>query len=108
MPAPGLPLFAREFRVPRRGHRLEDCEDVAALAPERGRFAVADGAAESSFAALWARLLVEDFVQTSQAPSAWAIWSQTLPPLRQRWAAAIQRAPGTPALPWYLEARLDQ
>ena len=35
MPAPGLPLFAREFRVPRRGHLLEDCEDIAALAPER-------------------------------------------------------------------------
>src|SRR5438876_30634 len=66
---PGRALHFREFRLARRGHPLAECQDAAAADPERGRFAVADGAAESSLAAPWARLLVEDFVGAPGPPA---------------------------------------
>lgn len=119
MTVSGLVPLCREFRMPRRGHTLEEYEDACAAVPERGRFAVADGATESSFAALWARLLVDDFVRAADGPPVWAGW---LPPLRQRWETAVAAevgrgwggaaangngAPAAP-VPWYLEDRLHQ
>jgi hypothetical protein len=110
MPATDLALQHREFQLPRRGHAFDECEDASAAAPDRGRFAVADGAAESFQGGLWARLLVDDFVRGDEAHTDWGKW---LPPLQARWAAEVGRrsAQGDragPALPWYLEARLQQ
>src|SRR5256885_10366862 len=110
MPAPGLAIGFREFRLPRRGHRAEECEDACAGAPERGRFAVADGATESFQGGLWARLLVEDFVRSGELHPDWRSW---LPPLQAHWAdRASQKGPDEAGagngLPWYLESRLLQ
>jgi hypothetical protein len=44
MPGSGLALGYRAFCLPRRGHTAEECQDACAGDPERGRFAVADGA----------------------------------------------------------------
>ena len=99
---PGRALHFREFRLARRGHPLAECQDAAAADPERGRFAVADGAAESSLAAPWARLLVEDFVGAPGPPAGWA---SGLPRLRQRWAAESGGGADPAALPWYLEGQ---
>ena len=105
MPRSGPGLSFREYRLPRRGHRLDECEDASAGDPARGRFAVADGASESSFAALWAKLLVEDFVH---APESGTAWATGLAPLRQRWTSTVAQEPAAPPLPWYLEDRLRQ
>ncbi len=56
----------RVFALPKRGHRLEEYEDAYAGNPDGGRFAVADGAAESSFANVWAQLLVSGFVRIAE------------------------------------------
>src|SRR5262249_6783433 len=75
---------------------------AAALSEEHGRFAIADGATESSFAALWARLLVAEFAAAPHPDLApWAAW---LPGLQQRWAEQV----GNHALPWYAEAKIQQ
>src|SRR5437660_1616800 len=118
MPATDLALHYQELSQPRRGHRAEECEDAwaASLAAEggRGRFAVADGAAESFQGGLWARLLAEAFVGGGDRHPDWVGW---LPPLQARWAeeATLDARPGggpnghaPPALPWYLESRLHQ
>jgi hypothetical protein len=90
----------REFWVPRRGNRSEEYEDAFATNVKAGRFAVADGATESSFAALWARLLVENFVQDAAADSAG--WQSRLPDLQKQWYASVWR----PDLPWNVEDKL--
>jgi hypothetical protein len=60
---------------------------------------VADGASESSFAGLWARLLTEGFVQAeADAANGW------LGPLRRRWAAEVEPL----ELPWYAEEKREQ
>src|SRR3954468_2183292 len=98
----GPPIFCKALALPKGGNSAAEYEDAAAADPERGRFAVADGAAESSLAAPWARLLVEDFVG---APGPPADWAAGLPRLRQRWAAEAGGGADPAALPWYLEGQ---
>src|SRR5262249_45203799 len=105
MSIPGLALRSRSFRLPKRGHALEECEDACACAPERGRFAVADGAAESAHAGPWARLLVEEFVRGGEALASWA---NSLPAMQARWASEVGDLPQPAALPWYLERKARQ
>jgi hypothetical protein len=114
MPVPGLALGCRAFRLPRQGYVVEECQDALACDPERGRFAIADGAAESPHSALWARLLVEEFVGQREPLPEWASW---LPSLQQRWARQVSRSAETVMdlvetaeadVPWYLEPGLNQ
>jgi hypothetical protein len=98
----GPPLFCQAFSLPKHGHSAEEYEDAAAADTRRGRFAIADGAAESSFAALWARLLVTGFAAAESGDlDPWLDW---LPPLQQRWDATVSGR----ALPWYAEMKLQQ
>src|SRR5580693_92137 len=102
MTAPGLDIRWRSFRVPRRGHRVEECEDACAVALERGRFAIADGAAESAYSGLWAQLLVDAFVAGGAEQPAWPGW---IAPLQQSWSEAVPQLTGADSLPWFLEER---
>lgn len=85
---------------PRRGNASEDCEDAIACDAQRGRFAIADGAGESSQAGPWARSLVEAFIET-QHP-----WPDWIGALQERWARAV--APVDTAQPWFLDGRAEQ
>jgi hypothetical protein len=90
------------YCLPKRGHSAEEYEDAFAGDPQNGRFAIADGASESAFAALWARLLVQHFVAAPLGqPCPWAEW---LPPLQKRWAVEVNDRP----LPWYAEAKVQE
>src|SRR5262245_52511752 len=104
MAAPGLALRHTCFRLPRKGHPGDECQDAAAGDAERGRFAVADGATESAHAGLWARLLVETFVAARNGADGMP-W---LGEAQQRWAVITRRRPGDPEPPWYLETGLRQ
>src|SRR5262245_1264051 len=102
MPPPGA-VRCLSFRLPRRGHAAEECDDALACAAERGRFAVADGAAESAQSGLWARLLVETFAHGESLP-AWPGW---IAAAQARWAEEASPGPDAP-VPWYLEDRHRQ
>jgi hypothetical protein len=88
------------FRVAKAGHAGEECEDAADFDLQRGRFAIADGASESAFAGLWARLLVRAFVAAPAGPDRWA-W---LPAARLRWAAEVSVKP----LAWFTQNKVGQ
>lgn len=124
MPLSGVVLGYRAFRLPRQGYGLEECQDALGGNAERGRFAIADGAAESPYSSLWAQLLVEEFVRQSERLPSWTSW---LPSLQERWSAQVtvyerwaaytpQSVNGTTpttekteaAVPWYLEPGLMQ
>ena len=88
---------ARSFRLPKHGSAESEYEDAIARSPGRAhprRFAVADGASESSFARLWAELLAEAYA--GGVLSAESIVAD-LQPLQERWNAAVATRP----LPWY-------
>jgi hypothetical protein len=97
-----MALEFKAFWLPKRGHSAEEYEDAFAGNGEVGCFAVADGASESSFAAAWAKLLVDGFVrEPAPQPGQWADW---LPPLQERWTVSLNGA----VLPWYAEAKVEQ
>jgi Protein phosphatase 2C len=94
------PLPWRALRAVKRGHAEAEYEDAWAANPRAGRFAVADGASETSYADLWARLLAEGFVA---ARSPWETPDWLSGP-RQRWSAAVDGLD----LPWYAEMKREQ
>jgi hypothetical protein len=104
MPVNGLSIQYWQFQTPKRGERVEDNEDASAADAAHGRFAIADGAAGSSYSALWARLLVEEYIH---APNSGA-WSDWLPAVQRRWESLVARRPGQSAMPWFVEDRMQQ
>lgn len=85
----------------KESHRPEEYEDAFAADSAQGRFAVADGASESSFAGRWATLLVDEFVRTPlQSSLDWPDW---LGSVRGQWANETDAQ----ALPWYAEAKAE-
>src|SRR5438874_561624 len=96
-----FPVRWQAFRLPKRGNSADEYEDACAANPYMGRFAVADGASESSFAGLWAQLLVNGFTKLVEKPDPDAGWLQAL---QKDWAKQV----GSKPLPWYAEAKRDQ
>lgn len=89
------------FHTHKRGNAPDEYEDAFAGDPAKARFAVADGASESSFVATWAKLLAEGFVAAEGKPWRELNW---LAPARQFWAADVDDRP----LPWYAEEKREQ
>lgn len=75
----------RAFHLHKDGNQPDEYEDAFAANAKAGRFAVADGASESSFASLWAKLLVDGFVGLREGRTSLG-W---LTPLQHRWAEAV-------------------
>jgi hypothetical protein len=97
---PDFTLTATAFAVPKAGNRPDEYEDAAACDVTAGRFAVADGATESSFAAEWAGLLAAAYVDRPVEPGSWADW---LAGPRARWEERV----GVLELPWYAEEKRE-
>jgi hypothetical protein len=88
----------REWWLPKEGNAPSEYEDAFRSAPERGRFAAADGATETSFSGRWAAALVATFVTAPPGfeadVDALASW---LAPLQEAWSEAVP----WDRLPWY-------
>ncbi|HLV78955.1 MAG TPA: hypothetical protein VKT32_01700 [Chthonomonadaceae bacterium] len=103
-----LRVCVQTFWTPKAGNRPDEYEDAfwpqaPALVRSGVRFrcAVADGATESSFSAVWANLLVREFC--ARQPSLTRFFS-ALPSLRQEWLRRVTAQP----LPWYAEDKVRQ
>lgn len=86
------------WRLHKEGNPPEEFEDAFGADPSTGRFAVADGATESSFAEPWARAMAHAFARQPPPwppdPEALAAW---LAPLQAEWHAGVP----WDGLPWY-------
>ena len=89
---------ATAWWAPKSGHAANEYEDAYAVEPGAHRYAVADGASETSFAKEWAELLVAGFVQEPPSPAVLHDW---MAPLQATWAAG-QKGKATA---WYSEAK---
>ncbi len=94
----------RAHALPKAGSSIREYEDAWACQEDPGsgtwRLAVADGATESSFAGLWASMLVQAYAQGKWQPGTGN--GADLEDLRQRWQGAVSVRP----LPWYAEEKL--
>jgi len=97
-PNGAAPFSVEAFSCQKAGNARSEYEDAWAIrgsdSPTRCRVAVADGATESSFSALWAGLLVESFVR---ARSSGPDFFERLDAIRRLWRRKIRGRP----LPWY-------
>ncbi len=89
------------FSLPKRGNTADEYEDAYAYSTHR--FAIADGATESSYAERWAQSLVKQFVGSPPkhirvTPVPLADW---LSPLQKEWHSSIP----WDRLPWYAEEK---
>jgi hypothetical protein len=97
-------VFAEALKMPKAGNTDSEYED--AYWPEGpvdgascSRFAVADGATETSFSGIWARQLVEAYgagAFENPPDSGW------LSELQQKWWSIVRDKP----LPWYAEEKV--
>jgi hypothetical protein len=94
----------RVFSLPKAGNSVAEYED--AYWPRQAgelsgvlRLAVADGATETSFSGLWARLLATAYGRGHLTE---ATWNADVARIRRVW----QRAVGQKPLPWYAEEKL--
>lgn len=96
-------VTSRAFHLPKRGSSDAEYEDAIGRGNRRGnrprRFAVADGASESSFAGLWARLLVEAYACGAIGG---ATLIDDLRVVQARWREETAAKP----LPWYAAEKL--
>ncbi|MBI2804651.1 MAG: protein phosphatase 2C domain-containing protein [Planctomycetes bacterium] len=95
-------MLCKEFHhfwLPKRGNTREEYEDAAAGNTEIGRFAIADGASESSYAGTWARILVEGSIS---APT--LELEPWIAALRDRWLTELGKGP----FPWYSETKIAE
>lgn len=86
------------YWAPKAGSAAGEWEDAFSFDPDLGRFSVADGASESSFAAAWARLLAEGFVAR---PPDGADLREWVRPLQEEW----RKGTNGRALAWYAEEK---
>ena len=98
-----MDLSVHAFGAAKKGNDADEYEDAYCFSIADGRFALADGATESSFADAWARSLVEEF---AQSPPGWTrTGCEDLPtwlePLQTRWRKGIH----WDRLPWYAEEK---
>jgi hypothetical protein len=83
-------LSVRNFcslHLRKAGNTEDEYEDAYAARAETRRFAVADGATDSSFANRWAKQLVDGFVARPWDET--CRWSNWLPSLQKQWADEI-------------------
>ena len=97
-----MPKSARAFWLPRRGHSPAEYEDAFAQREAAGRYAVADGASEGCFTDLWAKLLVESFVDVAGDPP--NSWPESLTAAQQRWDSDVSAR----NIPWYAEQSVSR
>ncbi|HEY2384269.1 MAG TPA: protein phosphatase 2C domain-containing protein [Terriglobia bacterium] len=99
-------ISLRIFWTPKRGNTAEEYEDAfwppapLDLDSKLFRFAVADGATETSFARSWAQLLTRAYCRDYLSEKK---IRKHLPQLEQQWNSSIGKA----ALPWYAEEKLS-
>jgi len=93
----------QEFWLQKAGNSPEEYEDAFACEASAGRFAIADGATESSFAKSWAQSLVEKFVSDSPlgSPLSARKLKRWLFHPQHQWSKAID----WDKLPWYAEEK---
>ncbi len=99
-------VFCEAFRVPKAGNAIAEYEDAFCPEPRvdgenrsEVSIALADGATESSFSAIWAKKLVRAYCKKKFQPQEIQQW---LAELQRSWSKIVSRKP----LPWYAEEKV--
>ncbi len=75
---------------PKLGNKTEEYEDAFAINPGRGKLAVADGASDSIFSGLWARSLVNSYVESDLSITTDDFMENLVSAARAKWHTDIE------------------
>lgn len=92
-----MELSVRAFWLPKNGNSVEEYEDAFEYSTTDNRFAIADGATESSFSGRWAKYLVQGFVNSPPSTFSSMDMQEWLNPLQSTWNESID----WDNLPWF-------
>jgi hypothetical protein len=98
-------LYAKPLWIPKKGNSTAEYEDAfwprqAVESSSEYRFAIADGATETSFSGIWAKQLVRAYCKGNmESPD---LMAATLDDLRRQWWHIVERK----NLPWYASEKL--
>ena len=102
---PGALWKVVSLGLQKHGNSRNEYEDAHLAAPERARFAISDGATDSSYASWWADQLVKGYTEAPPAanqPEGTAGW---LAPHQASWNARVQQRLAQPGVPWFAAER---
>lgn len=86
------------FGVAKQGNSAEEYEDATGSSSEGRRFAIADGATQTSFADRWSQILALEFIMNPPAEEPVPVrWDNWLQPLQEAWSMGIP----WDKLPWF-------
>jgi hypothetical protein len=86
------------FGVGKLGNSAEEYEDATGSSSEGRRFAIADGATQTSFADRWSQILALEFIMNPPAEEPLPVrWNNWLEPLQEAWSMGIP----WDKLPWF-------
>jgi serine/threonine protein phosphatase PrpC len=75
-------------RTPKDSESITDCQDYFEINEARGCFAIADGASQSFYPAIWAKLLVQHFCENPEISELnWRTW---LEPIQTQWFTEVR------------------
>jgi serine/threonine protein phosphatase PrpC len=100
-----MEIFYSVFSYSKNGNCPEDNEDAFECSKEGGRFAIADGATQSTFTKEWVQYLVKHFIKVPIPTNVTLdvvdslIIQEWLAPVRHEWHASIDWE----SLPWWAE-----
>ena len=107
-----MKINAESFRIPKAGCTEAEYEDACSpverveTAHQFFRFAIADGATDSSFSGIWARLLVKAFAEHSDLHPE-ENFTQTIHQIVNETRPKWQRDVGQRELPWYAAEKAE-
>jgi hypothetical protein len=86
------------FGLAKLGNSAEEYEDATGSSSEGRRFAIADGATQTSFADRWSQILALEFIMNPPADEPPPVrWNNWLKPLQEAWSMGIPWE----KLPWF-------
>lgn len=99
-----MEINAEAFWVQKAGSSVSEYEDafypLAEALAHASRFAISDGATDSSFSGIWARILVKAFVESGPDNGD---FNSILSEIQPKWAEQV----GIRELPWYAEQKAE-
>jgi serine/threonine protein phosphatase PrpC len=76
------------YRTPKEGESITDCQDDFEINQTKGCFAIADGASQSFYPAIWAKLLVQHFCENPEInKSNWETWLESI---QAKWLTEVR------------------
>ena len=92
-----------DFKSPKLGFDIEECEDALSYDNEKALYVIADGVTDSAFQKIWANLLVDEFINDppiSLSPPSIGMWfSDWLKRIQEKWGKSIE----WDNIPWHGE-----